>query len=60
MSVTPETSHGEMSPLKESASANIWDMSVTPERSGTSVARYTMFVALPNAEFIDSHWMSPH
>ena len=33
MSATPETSHGETSPLKESAPANIPDMSVTDETS---------------------------
>ena len=54
MSVTLETSHEEMSPLKEVAWANIPDMPITPERSGTSVARYTMFAATLNAEFIDS------
>ena len=38
MSVTEETSQEEMSPLKELASANMPDMEVTRERSGTSVA----------------------
>ena len=33
MSVTPETSHGEMSPLNDLVSRNIPDMSVTPETS---------------------------
>ena len=33
MVVTEETSQEDMSPLKEDASANIWDMVVTEETS---------------------------
>ena len=38
MVVTEDTSQAEMLPLKEAASRNIHDMSVTRERSGISVA----------------------
>ena len=38
MSATEETFQEEMSPLKTVAPQNIRDMSVTRERSGTSVA----------------------
>ena len=38
MSITEETFQLEMPPLKEVAPRNIWDMSVTRERSGMSVA----------------------
>ena len=38
MPVTPETSHSEMSPLKEAAPANILDMSVTPETSHSEMS----------------------
>ena len=38
MSLTFETSHPEMSPSKRMASANMHDMSVTPDRSGMSAA----------------------
>ena len=38
MSVTEETFQVERLPLNEAASANIHDMSVTRERSGSSVA----------------------
>ena len=60
MSVTEETSQSEKSPSKESANQNIPDMSVTDERSGVSVARYSMFLALVNARYMDSHCISPH
>ena len=45
MLVTFETSQPEMLPLKEEASPNMPDMSVTVERSGESVALYTMLRA---------------
>ena len=36
------------------------DMPATPERSGMSVARYSMFDAPSNAEFIEEDsWMEP-
>ena len=50
MSVTVETSHPEMSPLKLVAFRNIESMSVTPDRSGVSVALYTMLDAPRNAD----------
>ena len=60
MSVTEETSHPERSPLKDWAEKNILDMSVTNDRSGASVARYTIFDAPLNACLMDSHCISPH
>ena len=60
MSVTCETSQVERLPLKLVANLNISEMSVTADRSGASVARYTMFDAPLNAPLIDSQRMSPH
>ena len=60
MSVTEETFHDDMSPLKEAASRNIPDMSVTRERSGTSVASYTMLEAPLKADSMVVHGVSPH
>ena len=60
MSVTPETFHEERSPLKSSAKENMESMSVTLDRSGASVARYSMLEAPRNADSIVVHSMSPH
>ena len=60
MSCTNETSQSDMSPLNEEARKNMKDMSVTPDRSGISVALYTMLDAPSNADFILVHWMAPH
>ena len=59
MSVTDEVSHLEMSPLKEEE-ANMYLVLVTPERSGESVALYTMLEAPLNAFSMLAHPMSPH
>ena len=60
MSVTFETSHEERSPLKKAARKNMNDVSVTSERSGVSVALFTMFTAPSNADSIVDHFMVPH
>ena len=55
MSVTVDTSQLEMSPLNKEARKNIKDVSVTPERSGASVALYTIRDASSNADSIVVH-----
>ena len=60
MSVTDETSQLERLPLNMKACMNISEVSVTADRSGASVARYTMFIAPLNAPLIDFQRMSPH
>ena len=60
MSVTDDTSQSEMSPLKDEALWNMKPVLVTRERSGVSVALYTMFDAPQNASHIDVHWAVPH
>ena len=60
MLVTDETFQVEMSPLKEEALSNIRSVRETPERSGVSVAAYTMLEASRNASCILIHSMSPH
>ena len=60
MSVTAEVFQADMSPSKAAASANMSCMLVTPERSGTSVAVYTMLEAPRNALSMLDHFMSPH
>ena len=60
MSVTEETFQLERLPLKRRANMNISEVSVTADRSGASVARYTIFDAPLNAPLIDSQRMSPH
>ena len=57
---TSETFQDEMLPLKEEAPRNIECMSETPDRSGTSVARYSMFDAPLNMPSMLDHSMSPH
>ena len=60
MLVTEETFQEEMSPLKEEAPANICFVEATLERSGTSVALYTMPDAPLNAYSMVVHLASPH
>ena len=60
MSVTCETSHDDISPLKDCAFRNMSDMSVTPDRSGVSSALYVSSVALWNAPAMLPHFMEPH
>ena len=60
MSMADETSHSDMSPLKDVALRNIPDMSVTRERSGESAALYIMLEAPANASRIVVHWIPPH
>ena len=55
MSVTVDTSQSERSPLNEEAPKNIKDVSVTPERSGASVAPYAIPDAPSNADSIVAH-----
>ena len=60
MSVTEEVSHEDMSPLKAAVLLNMWLMSFTKDRSGTSVALYTMLVAPAKAPPILFQDMFPH
>ena len=60
MSVTPETSQPERSPSNFSASRNMFCMEDTCERSGASVALYTMLDAPWNAPSIVVQVMFPH
>ena len=60
MSLMLETSQADRSPSKDEAPSNIYLMSVTRERSGTSAALYVMLDAPLNAECIDVHRESPH
>ena len=60
MSVTPETSQEDRSPSKDDAVRNMPPMSRTPDRSGTSVALYTMLRAPEKAFSILVHCVSPH
>ena len=60
MFATLETSHPERSPSKAATSKNMYRMLVTPERSGASVAAYSMPEAPRKAPSIVVHSMSPH
>ena len=60
MSVTDDTFQEDMSPLKEVAPENMFSMLVTLDRSGASVALYTILYAPLNASSIVSHCMAPH
>ena len=60
MSVTLDTSQAERLPLNEEAPRNMFDASDTPERSGESVASYTMLLAPLNADSMDDHCTEPH
>ena len=65
MSVTDVVFHAERSPpnkeeAEEEAPANILCMSVTPDRSGASVALYAMFEAPLNAMRMVDHVALPH
>ena len=60
MFVTDETSHAPMVPLKEAAPSNMWDVSVTLERSGTSVAAYVILDASLNADAMVDQVALPH
>ena len=60
MSVTEEVFHPERSPLKAVALWNMYLMSFTEDRSGVSVALYTMFVAPSKARSILVHDIYPH
>ena len=59
MSVTDETVQEEMSPLKEVAPENMPLMLATEDRSGLSVALYSMLEAPLNADSIVVHPMLP-
>ena len=60
MVVTREVSHPEMSPSKEAAPSNMWDMSVTLDRTGASTARYSMLEAPANAPLMLVQEIVPH
>ena len=59
MSVTDETSQAETLPLNTAAPENMPDMSMTLERSGESVARYSMREAPKNAFSRKRHLVAP-
>ena len=60
MLVTVETFQSERLPLKEEASRNMFCIEVTCDRSGASVALYSMPEAPQNAPLMEDHSMSPH
>ena len=60
MSVTDETFQDAMSPLKDDAFSNMLFVLFTPERSGASVALYTMLPAPWKAFSMPVHCVSPH
>ena len=60
MSVTCETFQFERLPSKVMAPENMLFMSVTPERSGASVAAYPIDEAPLKADSIKTHRLEPH
>ena len=60
MLVTEDVFHPERLPLTLRAPLNMLSMLVTPDRSGASVALYTMLVALKNMSFTADHCVVPH
>ena len=60
MWVTDETFQPERSPSEFLALRNMSDMSVTFERSGTSVVLYAMLLAPANAPDMVIHFVPPH